>query len=135
MTVLILSGATGYATVDGLRIGKCRNVSLNVTREVKRNTKQGDYDHTYLKGIRDSEGSATIFYDPSDEAINALVSDLAGNDLSATKELVLVVDSYTMGGTITSQIIVTSMGVALAFGEAQVRDFQFKISGPALAAP
>lgn len=128
---MILTGATAALFFDTLRIGKCRQISLEVDREALPTTKQGDIDRTFISGLRDTKGSASLFYDPSDPAVDALMTKVF-TDSASLSSLDLVFDTVT-DEKFTVQVVLTSAALTTGYGSAQVCEIQFQVSGKPLS--
>jgi hypothetical protein len=125
---MILTGATAGLYYNTLRVGKVKNIDLDISREALRNTTLDLFDHTYIAGIRDTKASATLFYDPLDVAVvnimNAIYEDVA----EVTKDFQFVWDTNTKR-ELTSSAIITNIGLSVSFGEAQVCKLSLQLSG------
>ena len=125
---MILTGASAGLYYNTLRVGKVKNIDLDISREALRNTTLDLFDHTYIAGIRDTKASATLFYDPLDGAVvnimNAIYEDVA----EVTKDFQFVWDTSTKR-ELTSSAIITNIGLSVAFGEAQVCKLSLQLSG------
>jgi hypothetical protein len=125
---VVLTGADGYLkSVDG-RIGKCRNVNLNISKGTLRTTKQGDVDETYIPGLRNTTGSATLFYNPRDTIATSFLNSMLSDSRSPSTWVELVL-SGTRKKSLSVNIILTEVGLSIAYGEAQVCEISFQVSG------
>lgn len=124
---MILTGATAALFFSGTRIGKCRSISVEVDREALPTTKQGDLDRTFIAGLRGTQGSASLFYDPEDAGVAALISKLY-DDNTTLSGLELVFDTVT-NKKVAASVVLTSAGFSASYGAAQVCDIQFQVSG------
>lgn len=75
----VLTGSSGELRYNGVRIGKCREYSLNIARDSLETTTLGSYDRTYVPGIRGTSGSATILYDKDDSGAMAVLNSVFNN--------------------------------------------------------
>jgi hypothetical protein len=125
---MILTGASAGLYYNTLRVGKVKNIDLDISREARRTTTLDSFDHTYIAGIRDTKASATLFYDPLDTVavsiINAIYEDVA----EVTKNFQFVWDLNTKR-ELTSSAIITSIGLSVAFGEAHICKLSLQLSG------
>lgn len=129
---MILSGTTAVLWFGSTRIGKCRSISLDVEREALQTTRQGDIDRTFIPGLRGTQGSANLFYDPEDAAVAALLAKVYDDD-TALSGVDMVFDWVT-DKKVTASVIITSMSLSASFGAAQVVEIQFQVSGKPTAA-
>lgn len=102
---------------------------MQTQRKLFADTKTDDWDETYLRGARSSGGSAVFLYDPSDAAVEALVDDLYEDTAIPTNSFELFF-STAPARSKAFTIVLESISEGMAFGAAQVRDVQFKVSGP-----
>lgn len=124
---MILTGATATLVFDTIRVGKCRQISLEVDREALPTTKQGDIDRTFISGLRDTKGSASLFYDPTDPAVDALMTRVF-TDSGTLSGLDLVFDTHT-DEKVSVSVVLTNASINAGYGTAQVCDIQFQVSG------
>ena len=124
---MILTGTTAVLYFGGTRVGKCRSISLQVDREALPTTKQGDIDRTFIAGLRGTQGSASLFYDPDDPAVSDLLEKVFADDTSLAG-LDLVFDSVT-DKKVTASVVLTGTGLSASYGSAQVCEIQFQMSG------
>lgn len=125
---MILTGANGYLKSGTSRIGKCRNINLNISKGALPTTRQGDTDETYIPGLRNTTGSATLFYDPKDVAAVSFLNSILGDSRVASTEAELVM-SPSRKKSFSFNLILTEIGLSVAYGEAQVCDISFQVSG------
>jgi hypothetical protein len=125
---MILTGATAGLYYNTLRVGKVKNIDLDISREALRNTTLDLFDHTYIAGIRDTKASATLFYDPLDVAVVNIINAIYEDVAEVTKDFQFVWDTSTKRG-LTSSAIITNIGLSVAFGEAQVCKLSLQLSG------
>lgn len=124
---MILTGATAALFYDSTRVGKCRQISLAVDREALQTTKQGDVDRTFIAGLRGTQGSASLFYDPQDTTVAALLAKVY-NDDTTLPGLEMVFDSV-VGKKVTASVVLTNVSLSASYGAAQVVEIQFQVSG------
>jgi hypothetical protein len=129
---MILTGATAALHFNGTRIGKCRDIALSIDRETLPTTRQGDLDRTFIAGLRNTTGSASLFYDPEDTATDALLTQVYA-DSGALSNLEMVFDQAT-GRKVTASVLLTRASLSVSFGSAQVCAIDFQISGKPTAA-
>ena len=124
----VKTAATAELQIEGVAIGKVRDVSLNINRDALETTGIGQLDRTYAYGIRNTTGSGTLLYDSENTAtrniMNSLLSD--SENLSNVK---LILDTSTSLGTIEGQIVVTEVGVSVSVGSLISVPISFTVSG------
>lgn len=125
---MILTGATASLYYGTLKIGKVRNIDLDISREALRNTTLDSFDHTYIAGIRDTKASATLFYDPLDVAVVNIINAMYEDSSTTTTNFKFLWDSNT-NRQLTSAAVITNISLSVAFGEAQVCKLSLQLSG------
>ena len=55
----ILTGANGELRYNGIRVAKCRNFSIDISRDALETTNLGVFDKTYVEGLR---GASKFFF-------------------------------------------------------------------------
>ena len=123
----VLTAATGELRYNGARIAKCRNFSVDISREALETTAVGDYDRSYAKGIRGGQGSATVLYDPSDNATADLLNSIL-KDAPEDSFVEMLMDTANQKGLSCSAII-TQVGVPVAVGEVVACSITFQVNG------
>lgn len=124
----ILTGNSGEFHYKGLRIGKCRNFSLDISRDALETTGLGDFDRTYVEGLRGATGSAVVLYDETDAAVAGLVESIF-RDTDGTQAVDMILNSTT-GKAFRFQALVTQLGTSVSVGEVVACSLSFQVSGP-----
>jgi hypothetical protein len=127
MEPVIITGSVAALYVGSAKIGKCRDMTLNTSRQKLETTKLGDRDRTYIAGLRDTTGSANLFYDQADPAIVAIMESVY-NDVAPMIEIKMLFDVYT-GKRVRGQVILEALSIPVAFGAVTVCSIQFQITG------
>ena len=124
---MILTGADGQLKHNGVIISKVRNWSLTVNKAAIETTTLGLYDRTYINGLRGATGSASLFFDPTDNEAVAFLNTIwtQNND-----EKVEFVFDRVNNEDIDGEGFITSIGSSVSVGEAQACEIQFQFSGP-----
>ena len=123
----VLTGANAEIRFRGARVAKCRNYKLDINRDALETTSLGTWDRTYTEGLRGTQGSATVLYDPEDGSTVSILNRIF-ND-SSSIDTVSFVFSDTLGKTIQADIIITSVSPSVSVGEVIACDIGFTISG------
>lgn len=124
----VLTGASGALKYRGAKVGKVREWSITINRDSLEDTCIGVNDRTYIAGIRGSNGSATVFYEPSDGAAKTLLNSIfEDDDRTSSIELVLNQQDATQ---FACSAFVTSVGHTVSVGELQATSLNFQVSGP-----
>ena len=145
----VLTGADGYMRVDGVRIGRVRNFSLSIQRDAIDVTAVSDYDREYIHGVRNTTGSCTLFYDPTDKHANQFLNSIFESDHQRHKvDFVLNKNGMTaawdyrprpgpgttdpdMQGTFRYRGILTNVSPSVDVGAAQAVQVSFQCCGAA----
>ena len=128
----VLTGADGQLLVDTNIIAKVRDWSLTVSKDALEDTCLGDFDRTYIEGLRGTTGSATILYDPSRSAANNLLNTIFATTGAETKlTFKMNRNNYAEGGgTFVCDGFLTSVSPSVSVGDAQAVSVTFQVSGP-----
>ena len=123
----VLTGADGKVMVGNEQIMKCRDYTINISKDALEDTSLGNYDRTYVEGLRGATGSMTILYDPdSKNSSNFLNSILENGEQLDTVRFVFI-------GRDNKQIecegFITSVSQSVSAGAVQAASCNFQISG------
>lgn len=124
----VLTGSSAEFRYKGARIGKCRSISIDVSRDALETTSLGDYDRTYTNGLRGATGSATVLYDETDSAVVELANAIFRNDEGPQSFGMFL--NTTTGKALRFQAIITQSSTPVSIGEAIACSFSFQVSGP-----
>jgi hypothetical protein len=124
----VLTGTSGELRYRGNRVGKCREFSLDISRDALETTVLGQWDRTYIEGIRGATGSTTVLYDRDDAATRQLVNSVFRNSDGAQPiDLVL---STAIGAELKVNAIVTGVSTPVSVGAVIACSVSFQVSGP-----
>lgn len=126
----VQTGANGQLKYRNKVIAKVTNFAVNASKDALEDTCIGSYDRTYIQGLRGSSGSATVLYDPNDEAANELLNSIFKDGESSSSVQFIVSSGNTRG--LTYNGFLTGVGVAVAVGATTGCDVQFTLSGKAI---
>ena len=124
----VLTGAGGELRYNGLRIAKCRDFSLEISRDTLETTTVGEWDRTFTEGLRSATGSATLLYDPSDGATRNILNSILGNE-DGPQAVGLVLNAAS-GIQFLVQAIITSISTPVSAGEVIACSINFQVTGP-----
>lgn len=124
---MILTSGQAEMRHEGVRIGKVQGMQLQVTRDALETTPLNVWDRTFISGLRNSQATAKLLYDPEDAATAALVQAIWA-DSTALTGVELIFDSETDQG-IEAEAVITSLGLGVQFGEAVLCPINLQISG------
>jgi hypothetical protein len=124
----VLTGTSGELRFQGVRVGKCREFSLDISRDALETTVLGQWDRTFIEGIRGATGTTTVLYDRDDGAMRGLVNSVfRNNDGPQPIDLVL---STAVGAELKVNAIVTSVSTPVSVGAVIACSVSFQVSGP-----
>lgn len=124
---MILTGTTAALHYECVRVAKCINFDLKISRETKETTKLGYWDRTYLAGLRNTTATALVLYDPDDAATVALFNGILA-DTSSAVCFKLVFDNIA-DLEVDLAAVITDMSPSVRFGEAIAASVSMQCSG------
>jgi hypothetical protein len=131
---MILTGADGQLKYGSQGIAKVRNWSLSIQRNAIDVTCLEEFDRSYVAGIRNTTGSATIYYDPtqSDDVklLNSVLQDRDCNSGPCTENVTFVLNRCGSQGQFNCDCLITEVGPAVNVGEATSVNVSFQVTGP-----
>lgn len=120
------SGKDGTLTYYGSSVAKVSNWSFSSSVDTLETTAISDTDRSYVPGLRQYSGSATIFY--YDDAPKPLLQRIIGT--SAVSESDILVLKLGWGGKyVQGNVIITSGELNCAVGEVMQATIQFQFTG------
>ena len=120
------SGKDGTLTYNGSSVAKVSNWSFSSSVDTLETTALTDGDRSYVPGLRQCSGSATIFY--YDDAPKPLLQRIVGT--SAVSESDIIGIKLGWGGKyIQGNVIITSGELNCAVGEVMQASIQFQFTG------
>lgn len=132
----VLTGADGQLMYGSQAFAKCREWSITTVRDALENTCLGDFDRTYVEGLRGSSGTATLLYDPSNETannfLNTIFSTSGEADYSAPEQLTFKMNRQVFpngGGVFVCTGFLTNVGPSVSVGSVQAVSISFQING------
>jgi len=123
----ILTGTSGELRYNNARIAKCRDYSLEISRDALETTSLGDPARTYTSGIRGATGSATILYDRDDINTRNLLNSIM-DDEADLQSMSFVLD-VANGQAMNAQAVITSVSTPVSVGDVVACSVNFQISG------
>jgi hypothetical protein len=123
----VLTGRNGELRVQGVRIAKCRNFSVDISRDALETTTLGVDDRTYAEGMRGATGSAVILYDEDDAATRQLLNSILATNSSTSIELIL---NTSTNRALACTASVTQVSTPVSVGEVTACNVSFQVSGP-----
>jgi len=127
----VLTGADGQLLSGSQAFAKCRDWSITINRDALEETCLGDFDRTYVEGLRGTTGSATLLYDPSNSVANNFLNSILV-DTGNTQELTFKLNRRGLGnggGAFTCTGFLTSVSPSISVGDVQAVSVSFQVSG------
>lgn len=122
-----ITGSNGELRYNGTRVAKCREFSLDISRDSLETTTLGSYSRTYIPGVRGSTGSATVIYDRDDGGTRNLLNSILSNSTEAGS-----VDFYlnTSDSTVLQvRAFVTQVSTPVSVGAVTACSVNFQVTG------
>ena len=123
---MVLTGADGQLKYQGQTVGKVRDWSVTVNRDSLEDTCLGEYDRTYVPGLRGTTGNATVLYDPENVVATQFINSIFGN--SADDAVDFVFNRHD-NQSFTCRGFVTNVSTSVSVGAVQAVSVSFQISG------
>lgn len=124
----LITGSNGELRYRGVRVAKCREFSIETSRDALDASTLGSYDREYVEGMRGSTGSATVLYDEEDPGTVDLVNSIFHNDRGGD-EFVAVLNTNT-NKALAFRAITTQVSTPVRVGDLTACSLNFQISGP-----
>lgn len=123
----LITGSNGEFRYRGVRIAKCRDFSIEVSRDALDTSVLGSFDREYVEGMRGATGSATVLYDEEDpgtvDLVNSIFVESNGGD-----EFTAVLNTNT-NKALSFRAITTQVSTPVRIGEVTACSLSFQISG------
>lgn len=124
---MVLTGADGQLKFQGSVVGKVRDWSITITKDALEDTCIGDFDRTYVPGLRGTTGSATLLYDPANIYARGFMNTIFEDNVSASN--VDFVFNRRDGAAFRCNGFVTSVSPSVSVGAVQAVSISFQVSG------
>ena len=127
----VLTGADGQLLYGSQAFAKCRDWSITVNKDALEDTCLGDFDRTYVEGLRGTTGVTTLLYDPGNTLANNFLNTIFDNTDEA-QELTFKLNRRGQGdggGAFICTGFLTSVSPNIAVGDVQAVSVNFQVSG------
>jgi len=122
----VLTGADGQLKYKGELCGKTRDWSLSISKDALECSSLGDYDRTYVEGLRGATGSATLLYDTDSLQSRALMQAILAN--GPLDEVTFVFNKTVSTSAFKCKGIITSVSQSVSTGAVQSVSINFTVS-------
>jgi hypothetical protein len=124
------SGKNGTLTYSGSLVAKVSNWSFSASVDTLETTAISDTDRSYVPGLRQYSGSATIFYyeDTSGTAPKPLLEKIISASVIGESGVTLKL-GWSSSKYIQGSVIITSGELSCAVGEVMQATIQFQFTG------
>jgi hypothetical protein len=115
---------------------KVRNWSLTIQRDAIEVSCLNTYDREYVAGLRSATGSATLYYDPTQQTDRSLLNSIFEDNSDCTGTTCLQSVSFFLNscanqpGNFEAEALITNISPAVEVGAATAVQVSFQISGP-----
>ena len=123
----VKTSLTAEVRWNNTKIGKIRDISIDVSRNALDTTALGDYDESAVYGTRATTGSGTLLYDPADAPTVSLMNAIFADTLEAGDSLTMLMDTAN-GKQISGTVLLTSLQAGVNVGDAIAVPVQFKVN-------
>ncbi len=123
----VQTGADGQLKYNNRTVAKVRDWSLSVSKDALESTCLGEFDRSYVQGLRGTTGSATVLYDPTDSASREMLSSIFRND--ETNSQVDFVLSQSGNREFSCSAFITSVSPSVSVGAATACSVSFQVTG------
>jgi hypothetical protein len=120
------SGKDGTLTYNGSPVAKVSNWSFSSSVDTLETTAISDSDRSYVPGLRQYSGSATIFY--YDDAPKPLLQRIIGTSVVSESDTLALKLGWG-GKYVQGNVIITSGELNCAVGEVMQATIQFQFTG------
>jgi hypothetical protein len=131
------SGLNGQLYLNGSKIGKVQNWSLNASQAVLETTSLEDTDRTLINGVRSMSGSCRVFYhsdgNASDFINNIIKSGASGAEDGVAIQSEPVLFKLHVDSTKYIEVYawITGASMSMSVGEVFSVDVTFEVTGHA----
>jgi hypothetical protein len=124
----LLTGSSGQLRSSGTPVAKCREFSIDVSRDALDSSVLGSFDREFVEGMRGATGSATVLYDADDPATVELVNSIFRDD--GVKQRIEMILNTNSNRALAFDAITTQVGTPVRVGEVTACNISFQVTGP-----
>ena len=121
---MAVTSTTGSFSITGLDAGVVvRDASIDISRDTLETTNLGEFNRTYVTGLRGATGSATLLYE------NSLLDDVYAKINTDSQGSITATLTLTTGKTISGSVLITSVGSTVTVGDVTSTNVAFTFTG------
>ncbi len=124
---MVLTGADGALQYRAQQCAKVRSWTLNITRDMIDDSCLGQFDRTFITGLRSATGTAQLFYDPKDTKSRQMLNTIFDN--KAKPEEINFVLNTTDGRAFDCHCLLSNVSATVEVGAAHAVSVSFQVSG------
>lgn len=124
----LLTGSNGQLRYKGLPVAKCREFSIDISRDALDSSVLGTFDRDFVEGMRGATGSATVLYDADDPGTVALINSIFSDE--GEKESITMVLNTNTNKSLAFNAITTQVSTPVRVSDVTACSLNFQVSGP-----
>lgn len=124
----LLTGSNGQLRFKGVPIAKCREFSIEVSRDALDSSVVGSFDKEFVKGMRGATGNATVLYDEQDPGTVDLVNSIFNDE--HTQQAIAMILNTNSNKALSFKAITTQVSTPVRVGDVTTCSLSFQVTGP-----
>ena len=125
----VRTGSNGQLRWRGAAVARVRSWSLNIEKNALETTQVGDFNRTYVSGLRGATGTADIMYDPEETSAVNLFNDMLNDSQEPLSSVEFVLDSG-QSKELSGTAVLTNISTNVQVGAVTACSINFQVSGP-----
>ena len=125
----VRTGSNGQLRWRGAAVARVRSWSLNIEKNALETTQVGDFNRTYVSGLRGATGTADIMYDPEETSAVNLFNDMLNDSQEPLSSVEFVLDSG-QSKELSGTAVLTNISANVQVGAVTACSINFQVSGP-----
>jgi hypothetical protein len=124
----LVTGSNGQLRVNRTPIAKCREFSIDISRDALDSSVLGSFDREFVEGMRGATGSATVLYDEDDPGTIELVNGIF-RDGPSKQDIAMILNTNS-NRLLSFSAITTQVSTPVRVGEVTACSLSFQVTGP-----
>jgi len=125
----VRTGSNGQLRWRGAAVARVRSWSLNIEKNALETTPVGEFNRTYVSGLRGATGTADIMYDPEETSAVNLFNDVLNDSQEPLSSVEFVLDSG-QSKELSGTAVLTNISTNVQVGAVTACSINFQVSGP-----